>query len=536
MQRPLLVAALLLLLAVSCATKRTPGKCWPKCSCGKGTVICKSAVVPRNLPLDATSLTFDDADFNQIANGTFSHLPTLHVLLLGSSSFSIRDDAFKGLVKLHYLFIENNIIDEISRNAFRGLKTLTHLSLANNKLRSLPRDVFKGLDAMTDVDLRGNALHCDCKMKWLVSWLHSTNASVHDITCASPPEFAGRSTRSLSASDFSCITTEFVLWQTLPMQSMSVETFPYKGEVNVVVAQPLVGNCTVLEWDHVERVFRVFDNITGQSIISCKPIVIEGQIFVIVAQLFGGSHIYKRDEHSHQFIKIQDIDTNKIRKPNDVETFDIKGEHFAVIAESSKAGVTTLYRWNGNGFYSLQSLHHWYRDTDAEFVEIAGKPMLILASSSQVPVIYQWDFAAKQFLQNPRSDIPETEDVIGVKSFSMGDDLYVCLTRFIGDSKVMKWDGLRFTEVQALPSRGSMVLQPLSVGPRQYAVLGSDFAFSQVYLWDAEAGAFAKLQPLNVQAPRAFTIVSMDKGVFLFASSFTDSTKIFQHRVIDLSL
>lgn len=64
--------------------------------------------------------------------------------------------------------------------------------------------------------------------------------------------------------------------------------------------------------------------------------VIDNQLFIIVAQLFGGSHIYKRDVSANKFIKIQDIDILKIRKPNDVETFVIDGESFFVIADSSK--------------------------------------------------------------------------------------------------------------------------------------------------------------------------------------------------------
>lgn len=64
--------------------------------------------------------------------------------------------------------------------------------------------------------------------------------------------------------------------------------------------------------------------------------VIDHHLFVIVAQLFGGSHIYKRDSSANKFIKIQDIDILKIRKPNDIETFMINGESFFVIADSSK--------------------------------------------------------------------------------------------------------------------------------------------------------------------------------------------------------
>lgn len=70
--------------------------------------------------------------------------------------------------------------------------------------------------------------------------------------------------------------------------------------------------------------------------------VIDNHLFVIVAQLFGGSHIYKRDVSANKFIKIQDIDILKIRKPNDIETFTIEGESYFVIADSSKVSDLCL--------------------------------------------------------------------------------------------------------------------------------------------------------------------------------------------------
>lgn len=252
-----------------------------------------------------------------------------------------------------------------------------------------------------------------------------------------------------------------------------------------------------------------------------------------MAQLFGGSHIYKRDISANKFIKIQDIDILKIRKPNDVEVFRLDGESFFVIADSSKAGSTTVYKWNGNGFYSHQSLHPWYRDTDVEYLEISGKPHLILSSSSQRPVVYQWNRSSKLFER--RTDIPEMEDVYAVKHFQVKGELYVCLTRFIGDSKVMKWDGAMFEEVQSVPSRGSMVFQPFSVADWQYAILGSDYSFTQVHRWDAKKGQFIHFQELNIQAPRAFSLVSIDNREFLLASSFKGQTRIYEHLILDLS-
>ncbi len=274
--------------------------------------------------------------------------------------------------------------------------------------------------------------------------------------------------------------------------------------------------------------------LPGQSIVGCKSVVIQDQVFVIVAQLFGGSHIYKFDEDQSRFSKFQDIEVSKISKPNDIEAFQIGSDWFFVIADSSKAGLSTLYKWNDKGFYSYQSLHEWYRDTDAEFLDLDGKAHLILASRSQVPVIYQWSRSNQKFVL--QGEIPNMEDVVAVKHFRIKEELYLAMTRYIGDSKVLSWGAKQFAEIQALPSRGSMILQPFSFKERYYLALGSDYTFSQIYLWDDDKKLFDRFKEVYIQAPRSFTVVSTDRRDFIFTSSFKGNTQIFEHIIIDLSL
>ncbi|CAI5783716.1 leucine-rich repeat LGI family member 2 [Podarcis lilfordi] len=527
------------LLALACllqrAQVRKPVRCPAICSCTKESIICVgAAAVPRS-PGDISSLSLVNGTFSEIKERMFSHLPSLQLLLLNSNSFTIiRDDAFGGLFHLEYLFIEGNKVETISRNAFRGLRDLTHLSLANNQIKALPRDVFSDLDSLIELDLRGNKFECDCKAKWLFLWLKMTNSTVSDVLCVGPAEFQDKKLNDVSSFDDECTTTDFVVHQILPYQSVSVDTYHSNNDVYVAIAQPSMENCMVLEWDHIEKNFRSYDNITGQSIVGCKAILIDDQVFVVVAQLFGGSHIYKYEEGWTKFVKFQDIEVSRISKPNDIELFQIESETFFVIADSSKAGLTTIYKWNNKGFYSYQSLHEWFRDTDAEFVDIDGKSHLILSSRSQIPIILQWNKNSRKFL--PHSEIPNMEDVLAVKSFRIQDNLYLSLTRFIGDSRVMMWNTKQFVEIQALPSRGAMTLQPFSFKNHHYLALGSDYTFSQIFQWDNEKQLFKIFKEIYVQAPRSFTAVSTDRRDFFFASSFKGHTQIFEHIIVDLSL
>lgn len=65
---------------------------------------------------------------------------------------------------------------------------------------------------------------------------------------------------------FAFLFIDFAPYQTLKFQSMSIESFNYMTDIYVVIAQPVAGNCSILEWDHVEMVFRNFDNITGMDV------------------------------------------------------------------------------------------------------------------------------------------------------------------------------------------------------------------------------------------------------------------------------
>ncbi|XP_048852085.1 leucine-rich repeat LGI family member 2-like [Brienomyrus brachyistius] len=511
-------------------------RCPSACACSKESIVCVgSSYVPRIIPNDINSLSIVNGTFPEIKEAMFSHMPSLQLLLLNSNSFTaIRDDAFSGLPHLEYLFIESNKMETTTKHAFRGLRDLTHLSLANNNLKALPRDLFIDLDSLIELDLRGNLFECDCRAKWLMGWLKNTNATVSDIFCDGPADMKGKRLNDLASLHSECISTDFILHQSVGAESLSTDTFSYKNDVYVALAAPNAEGCMILQWDHIEMNFRTYDNITGQSIVGCKSVLINNQIFIIVAQLFGGSHIYKFDEDQNKFAKFQDIEVSKISKPNDIETFQIADEWFFVIADSSKAGLSTLYKWNGKGFYSVQTLHEWFRDTDAEFVNVDGKAYLILASRSQCPIIYQWNRGTQQFVQH--FEIPNMEDVVAVNAFQMKEELYLAMTRYIGDSKVLQWTARRFTELQALPSRGSMILQPFSFKDRHYLALGSDYTFSQIHLWNEDKKVFEMFKEIYIQAPRSFTPVSTDRRNFIFSSSFKGNTQIFEHIIIDLSL
>ncbi|XP_042524027.1 leucine-rich repeat LGI family member 4 [Dipodomys spectabilis] len=530
---------LLLLLAgawVGVAWRPPKGKCPPRCSCSKDSALCEgSPELPESFTPTLLSLSLVRLGVPQLKAGSFLKMPTLHLLLFTSNSFSvIEDDAFAGLSYLQYLFIEDNEIGSISKNALRGLRSLTHLSLANNRLEALPRFLFRGLDTLTHVDLRGNPFQCDCRVLWILQWMATVNASVGTGACAGPAALARTQLQHLEPASFKCRSVELSWFQRIEDPALSVEPFSYQGAAHVVLAQPFAGRCLILVWDYGLQRFRPEEELSAPSVVSCKPLVLGPRLFVLCARLWGGSQLWGRAGPELRLAPLQALGPGRLLRPNDAELLWLDGQPCFVVADASKAGTTTLLCRQGAGFYPRQSLHAWRRDTDAEVLRLDGRPHLLLASASQRPVLFQW--RGGRFER--RTDIPEAEGVYAARHFHAAGEVFLCLTRFIGDSMVMRWDGSMFRPLQLLPSRGAHVFQPLLIARDQLAILGSDFAFSQVFRLEPEQGLLEPLQelgPPTLLSPRAFAHVTLAGKHFLFAACFKGPTQIYQHHELDLS-
>ncbi|XP_073718768.1 leucine-rich repeat LGI family member 2b [Misgurnus anguillicaudatus] len=533
--RKCVVLTLLIICSFHLSRSKRVSKCPSGCTCTTDSIICVgSPFIPRSIPSDINSLSIVNCSFPEIQEAMFSLMPSLQLLLLSSNSFSaIKEDAFSGLPHLEYLFIEGNNIEDISKYAFRGLRDVTHLSLANNNLKTLPRGLFSDLRSLIELDLRGNLFQCDCDSMWLMLWLKRSNATVSDVYCASPSSMKGVLLKDVPERHSKCVSTDFVEHQIINTQSMSADIFSYKDDIYIAMAVPNSDSCIIMEWDHIETKFRPLDNITGRSVVGCRSVVINEQAFVIVSQLFDGSLVYRYDRTQNKFTKFQAVETLNVSKPNEIEVFQIGSDWFFLIVDSSKAGMTTVFKWNETSFYPFQFLHEWYRDTDAEFLDLDGKSVLILVSRSQVPVIYQWNKSTQKFAL--LDEIPNMDDIVNVKAFRIKNVLYLALACYIGDSKVMRWTGKRFEEIQGFPSRGATVLQPVTFNDQHYLILSSDYSFSHIFRWDEENQRFFKFRDVYVQWPRSFTALSTDQRDFVLATSFKGKTKVFEHISVDIS-
>ncbi|KAM9510489.1 leucine-rich repeat LGI family member 4-like [Guaruba guarouba] len=527
---PLLLALLVLLGGGSIG--RNQSGCPGGCDCDRESALCRGgAGLPRGLPPRLATLSLVRWQIEVLGEGSFRDTPALQLLLITAGHLgTIGDGAFSGLVLLEYLFIEDNDVGSIAPRALRGLRGLLYLSLANNRLETLPKGLFQGLETLSQLDLRGNPFQCNCRLRWVVSWLGSVTIPTEPGRCHGPPQHQGTPLEQLQPRDFQCLTSELRPFQSLPFSSLAAEPFAMGGHPGVALAQPFAGACALLEWDQLAGRFRAPTIINGTSPVACHPLALGGSLVLVVAQLSGGSSVWRRSGGpGSRFIRLQALGSGRLRRPHAVASARLGGQWYLGVADSSKGGTSTLFRWGGRGFYPHQALRPWHRDTHLEFLELGGRPALVVCSGTRRPLVYRWSGAAF----TPHTDIPHVPDVYAAKHFRMRGHVFLCLTRFLGDAKVMRWEGSMFREVQQVPARGSMVFQPLAVAGQRYVLLGNDYAPSRVYRL-GPGGHLEPIQELLAPSPRSFAPISLGHRHFLVASSFKGATQIYRHVTIDL--
>ena len=71
----------------------------------------------------------------------------------------IDPNTFKGLIKLEYLYLNNNQITQIEPNTFDGLSSLKELYLGNNIISELKENTFNGLSSLQKLELQNNSIN-----------------------------------------------------------------------------------------------------------------------------------------------------------------------------------------------------------------------------------------------------------------------------------------------------------------------------------------------------------------------------------------
>ncbi|XP_053825177.1 LOW QUALITY PROTEIN: leucine-rich repeat LGI family member 4-like, partial [Vidua macroura] len=477
-------------------------------------------------------------DIEALPQGSFRHLPALTLLLVASGRLgSVGDGAFEGLGALEYLFIEDSQLGSLPPAALRGLRGLQFL------VPSVPAGVWpttawsrcpaassRTCPASATWTCAGTRCAVTARCAGCCAGCAPAPAPEGSARCRAPLPHLGTPLALLSPRQLQCQRHELRPFQALPFSSLGAEPFALGGHPGVALALPAAGACALLEWDQLGGSFRAHSVVNSSSPVACHPVPLGDTLLLVVAQLGGGSWVWRRSGGpGSAFVRHQALGLGHLRRPHAVAAARLGGHLYLGVADSSKGGTSTVFRWASGGFYPHQTLRPWHRDTHLEFLELGGRAALVVCSAARRPLVYRWSGGG--FV--PHTDIPHVPDVYAAKHFRVRGSVFLCLTRFLGDAKVMRWEGSMFREVQQVPARGSLVFQPLVLAGHRYVLLGNDFAPSRVFRL-GPGGHLEPAQDLPAPTPRAFVPVTIGHRHFLVASSFKGATQIYAHITEDI--
>ena len=135
---------------------------------------------------------------------SLNHLPGYKYYLVLSKSRINRLNYKDYISGAKQLDISSSGVNEIDPRMWTALQTVSNVSLATNLLTQFP-EVPHGWFTGVKLDIQNNPISCDCKNKWLKSWLESIDEKILNpisINCNSPEWLKGKSVILLQEEDF----------------------------------------------------------------------------------------------------------------------------------------------------------------------------------------------------------------------------------------------------------------------------------------------------------------------------------------------
>ncbi|XP_016105815.1 G-protein coupled receptor 124-like [Sinocyclocheilus grahami] len=158
------------------------------------------------LPNRTVSLNLSNNRIRILKNGSFAGLYSLEKLDLRNNLIStIMPGAFLGLTALRKLDLSSNRIGCLTSEVFQGLTNLTKLNISGNIFSSLDPHLFMELHSLKLLNFHSEFLSCDCGLRWVPGFFHSSSARLGDETlCAYPRRLQNKPLRLLRETDLSC--------------------------------------------------------------------------------------------------------------------------------------------------------------------------------------------------------------------------------------------------------------------------------------------------------------------------------------------
>ena len=113
---------------------------------------------------------------------------------------------FRDYIRTTKVFdVRHSGVTNIDEESWRGFQYVNSVNLYGNKLKHIPEMVRWLEFSKIILDIRDNPLSCDCKSRWLKSWLLSHNVSfenINGINCYEPYWLNGKCIATLDEEEF----------------------------------------------------------------------------------------------------------------------------------------------------------------------------------------------------------------------------------------------------------------------------------------------------------------------------------------------
>ncbi|XP_045209568.2 slit homolog 2 protein-like [Mercenaria mercenaria] len=160
---------------------------------------------------DVRSLEYLDLSWNQLQTfkkGAFRMLPALKILDLSHNRISVLNE-IPYMPELVTWILDSNGMEtiEIRDDVEDYADNLQELYLRDNDILRFNEDSLPlKLDDLKVVDMSNNRLHCDCRMRWIVSRDNDFQKKNYTFTCSYPSKVSGRNLITLAPEELTCGT------------------------------------------------------------------------------------------------------------------------------------------------------------------------------------------------------------------------------------------------------------------------------------------------------------------------------------------
>ena len=291
-----------------------------------------------------------------------------------------------------------------------------------------------------------------------------------------------------------------------------------------------------------DDMFSLYQTIPTHGASDWESFTINGEPYLALSNIHDGdsadidSKIYKWDGSS--FVEIQSILTHGAY---DWESFIIDGETYLAVSNyQDNSGnyniYSKIYKWDGSSFVEIQSILT-HGATQMESFTINGETYLAVANYFDGSIytldseIYKWNGSSFVEIQS----IP-TSGARAWESFIIDGETYLAVANaqnvsmsFNIDSKIYKWNGSSFVEIQSIPTSGAVDWESFIIDGETYLAVANNYNgsnydnYSKIYRWDGSS--FVEIQSIFTHAGVDWESFIIDGGTYLAVANMVDDTQ-----------